>query len=50
MQFKTRIWESIQASLKADGIALNDKKKAIESLSQCCAARVCIAVYLEFTQ
>jgi len=50
MHFKEKIWEAVKASLRADGIALGDKEKAVISLSQCCAARVCIAVYLEFTQ
>ena len=47
---KERIWEAVKASLKADGIALDDKEKAVGSLSQCCGARICIAVYLESTQ
>jgi hypothetical protein len=47
---KEKIWEAVKASLKAEGIALGDKENAIKSLSQCCAARICIAVYLEFTQ
>lgn len=47
---KEKIWEAVKASLKADGIALDDKEKAIKSLARCCAAKICIAVYLEFTQ
>jgi hypothetical protein len=47
---KEKIWDAVKASLKADGIALGDKEKAVRSLSQCCADRICIAVYLEFTQ
>jgi energy-coupling factor transporter ATP-binding protein EcfA2 len=47
---KEKIWEAVKASLMAEGIALDDKEKAVRSLSKCCAARVCIAVYLEFTQ
>ena len=47
---KEIIWEAVKASLKADGIAISDKERAVRSLSQCCAASVCIAVYLEFTQ
>ena len=50
MQCKKKIWEAVKASLRADGIPLSDKEKVIKSLSQCCAARVCVAVYLEFTQ
>ncbi len=47
---KEKIWEAIKASLKADGIAISDKEKAVKSLSQCCGARICITVYLELTQ
>lgn len=47
---KEKIWEAVKASLKADGISLIEKDRAIKSLSQCCAARICIAIYLEFTQ
>jgi hypothetical protein len=47
---KAKIWEAVKASLKAEGIDLNETEKAIKSLSQCCGARICIAVYLEFTQ
>jgi len=47
---KEKIWEAVKASLKAEGIALSDKENAIKSLSQCCAARICTSVYLEFTQ
>jgi hypothetical protein len=50
MQSKIRIWEAVKASLKAEGIELHERDKAIKSLSQCCAARACIAVYLEFVQ
>lgn len=50
MPCKPKIWEAVKASLKADGIVINDKEKAVRSLSQCCGARICIAVYLEFTQ
>ena len=47
MLCKYKIRGAVKASLKADGIAFGDKEKAIKSLSQCCAARACIAVYLE---
>lgn len=45
---KGKAWDAVKASLKAEGIGLHEKEKAIESLSQCCGARICIAVYLEF--
>lgn len=47
---KEKIWEAIKASLKADGIGIQEKEKAIKSLSECVSARICIEVYLEFTQ
>jgi len=47
---QAKIWEAVKASLKSDGIALHEKDKAIKSLSQCCGARICIAVYLEYVQ
>jgi len=45
-----KIWEAVKASLKSEGIALHERDRAIKSLSQCCGARICIAVYLEFTK
>ena len=47
---KEKIWEAVKASLRADGIAISDKEKAVKSLSQCCGARICITVYLEYIQ
>jgi hypothetical protein len=47
---KEKIWEAVKASLKAEGIEMHERDKAIKSLSQCCAAKACIAVYLDFTQ
>lgn len=48
MPSKEKVWEAVKASLKAEGILLHDKEKAIKSLSECCQARICISVYLEF--
>lgn len=50
MLCKNKIWEAVKASLKAEGINLDDKERAVKSLSHCCAASICISVYLEFTQ
>ena len=45
---KAKVLEAVKASLKADGIAINDKARAVESLSKCCGAKICIDTYLYF--
>ena len=45
---KEKVLEAVKASLKSEGVSLHDKENAIKSLSECCQARICISVYLEF--